>query len=430
MELTKSQQEAITTIKELVKYEKFPKIYVLAGAAGTGKTTLLKLIPDELGGLPVAVAPTGKAALRLNEVTGIPTTTIHSWLYKVHQNNESGQLSFSRKDPEETKRADKPPLLCIDESSMVDETLWEDIYDVCVMLEMNILCIGDHEQLPPVLQKPDAKIPFSLVSPHFNSTKRLVLTEIVRQALDSPIIRASIAVRDGNISSALLTLPKINSAVLVNTIKEMYTADRGVFICHQNTTRQRVNQVVRSQLGCKNGELVETEPLLVMENNPYAQVFNGESLKFLGWDDTVKPREIHDRYNDVRTTTGFGIARVEHNKEIKKVILSDAQVLGLIPDKFSSFSLRKSAEIAYLQQRDLSRMSEEERMRFMSEPRFLSANLGYVLTCHKAQGSEWPEVVVGVETSLQLHKDDSKRWLYTAITRAKEKVTICLAPKV
>jgi exodeoxyribonuclease V alpha subunit len=160
---TKGQADAIAMAKRLTEWTGSPRVGVLAGVAGTGKTTCLRMVAEEIG-YPLIVTPTGKASIRVREATGLQASTIHSWMYHPDENEQTGEVSFSKKTPTEIDRGEAG-LLIVDEGSMVDEDLWDDIYDVCSMVQLNILAVGDPFQLEPVKQRDTDGEPFNLMSP-------------------------------------------------------------------------------------------------------------------------------------------------------------------------------------------------------------------------------------------------------------------------
>ena len=179
---------------------------IVAGYSGVGKTTIVKVFAHEFG-TPLVITPTGKSALRVREATGLDARTIHRWIYKVVEDPKTGGVKFVRRNSEEIE---KPPsrLIVLDEASMVSAEIWRDVYSVCEQHDLRLICVGDAFQLPPV-QERNAP-PFSILSPEFArelGAERVEMTEVTRQALDSPVIRASMALRAGRGLSALTSCP-------------------------------------------------------------------------------------------------------------------------------------------------------------------------------------------------------------------------------
>lgn len=424
---TLGQTRALEMIQGLREYKDEPRICVLAGFAGAGKTYLIQFIPQEMKGMPMMVAPTGKAASRIKDLTGLTASTIHSWIYSARE-DQWGEVSYSLKEPNQIKAGEVPLLVC-DEASMVGEDLWEDIYSTCCALHMNILLIGDPFQLPPVQEKGSDDTPrqgpeFNLMSPDFQSNERLVLTEILRQAQESPIIRASMMVRDGGVAKAVMALPRIKPAELAQRAAENYRKG-GVTLAHKNATRLSLNQRIRSQLDLPQGEIVAGEPLLVIQNNIRAQIYNGDTPIFQTWvEGPGAPHDLKDPIRKESARGSFGKARVQG----QEVMLCPERTFGQLEQIRNAVFVKRVAAVygtGALDPEDLRGMSAEEINENLGPP-FLDTNLGYVLTVHKAQGSEWKNVVICLESSVPMKKEEGLRWMYTAITRARDSVSVCL----
>lgn len=434
--LTKGQEEALVMIKGLETYEGKPKRAVLAGYAGSGKTYLLHELPGLFGRMPTFVAPTGKAAARIREAAGVNSSTIHSWLYNASEDPNTGEVSFSLKEPDQLREnVGEIPILVIDEASMVGEGLWDDVYEACCILRMNILLVGDPFQLPPVQErdKPTGggdengqpRPPFNLMDTNFEFSQRTVLTEIVRQATESPIIRATMLLRDGHPAKAIMALPRITKAQLPEAAAENWKSCQGVVIAHKNETRMGLNLKVRERLGKPAGVLTSGEPMLILQNSVRAQVFNGETPIFTGW--SAAPGAGHQLYDSLRKEEGmgtFGLALVGG----KEFYVCPERIFGKL-EKLRPQVFSKRVKAVYgqgnIDEREARTMSAVELEKRLGKP-YVDANLGYCLTAHKAQGSEWEQVIVCLESSVNTKNDEGLRWLYTSLTRSRSRVQVCL----
>ncbi len=377
------------------------QIGVLRGFAGTGKTTLLKVIGSELGEVTI-VTPTGVAANRVAQASGMFALTIHRWRYKPKVDGVSGKLVFTPKDPSVDMQRPESGLIVIDEASMVDEKLWDDIWDAAKVLGCSVLAIGDPFQLPPVAQ---AETYFNMLDPAFKSHFNVTLTEVLRQALDSPIIRASMAIRCGDYMDALMDLPRVfDDQFLAKAVAIQQS--RGAIICHKNTSRQWLNNTIRKTLGIEPGVLQDNEPLLILKNNYELNRFNGEVATFQGWKQGYEPGVeygLYDAYAKKEAKSKIGIAHIDGVESALAIGVLD----GTIDDKFNSGSIEG-----------------EVKRKFGKDTKYLHANFGYALTAHKSQGSEWDDVMVIMEPSIQPDTTMGRRHLYTAVTRARKNVWI------
>lgn len=399
-ELTADQIAADKLIKDWFLHST-KQIFVLAGYAGTGKTTLLKhtvcetlgLIPDESAAF---VTPTGKAATVLIR-SGIPATTLHRLIYQsITQEQEievNGKkvkiekLIFKRRES-----IDKSiKLIVLDEASMVSDSVLFDLMEFGVKM---LLC-GDNAQLPPVeglntyLQHPD-----------------YTLTAIVRQQLDNPIIRLSQMAREGK----YIPYGKYGDSVAVNS-KRLFVGERrknyflkaDQIICGTNKTRTSINAEIRSFK--RLGQLPATDDKLICVLNNWEQYIDRD-YRFNLVNGIIGT--AYDPFYDSNTGIGF--------MQFKPDFL-DELCPGAIPFDTGIFTqdryLFKHGD--YFEKFD----ENGEPVGAFTLNRF---EYGYCISCHKAQGSEYDNVIVIDES--YAFKEDKNRWLYTAITRAKKKLIL------
>lgn len=404
MNLTQDQQKGLEMVKRLVAAPK-TRVAVLAGFAGTGKTTLLRAIAETVG-TPIVITPTGKAAARVKEAAGIAATTVHRWMYKAKE-KMGGGLSFERLPPDSLNKGECG-LIVVEEASMLGRDVWEDIYDNAVILGMKVLLIGDPFQLPPVEDRGESS--FSVLDPNAGIAHEYVLmTEVLRQAQESLVIRASMAIRGGDMMAAQTILPRVKPSDFIEAGARIQSKG-GVVICYRNDTRHWANVSIRETRRLPVADLAADEPILVLKNNYPLGVFNGETHRFKSW--RVAPMGIHtvfDRWQKTREETRFGVGNfaTEDGAEFGAVVAVE-EFFGRL--KSSMVAIATTAEIVHPQLP------------------VLNANFGYTMTAHKAQGSEWDDVLVAWEPSLKFwgeFKDASLRWLYTAVTRSKTTCSVC-----
>lgn len=398
--LTEGQERAVKLAKRLT--EAPGGIGLIKGYAGTGKTTTLVEILKELGEV-VLLAPTGKAAARIQEITGVGASTLHRWIYKVQTDEKTGEPTFSRKGWEDIQ-VPVSRLVVMDEASMVGQDMYNDLTEVVSALKCSLLLIGDGFQLPPV-SKIDEK-PFSVFEGIVPEKNTVVLEEIMRQALDSPIIRASLQIRNGELAEAMSEI----DIVLPEDLETQLADDKyGMIVCWKNDTRHRLNNMVR-EVRKFGTELRAGEPLLVLRNNYAAEVYNGEVHTFSGWIDNLGRKDIR-----VPTSTGAETVRVDFGTALlgdKEVILAKDVLMGH-GDKLSPYHLERG--IKFWLKKKMS---------------YIHANLGYALTCHKCQGSQAQSVLVCIEKNSmwRYRQVEGLRSLYTAVTRAQTNVSLAHLP--
>jgi hypothetical protein len=250
------------------------------------------------------------------------------------------------------------------------------------------------------------------------------LTEITRQALDSPILRASMVLRESSrIDTALKDLNRVFMRKFDETCLKVYQAG-GAVIVHKNDTRHKINRVVRKQLGY-GPDIQEKEPLLVLRNTYEIDRFNGEVVTFGGWHKyDATPIPVVDRFKSITQNMSFGCGLVDG----EKVLLSPEQIHGeaweMNQGVIFKASRRYYGDNYHDEELDgplyIQAQGDSKKSIYVGPPH-LHTNFGYALTAHKSQGSEWNEVLVLIETSTRPTSYEGRRWLYTAITRAKER---------
>ncbi len=389
--LTADQRRALALIERVVSAGHGAISFgVINGYAGTGKTTLLK----QLGHLnPLQLAPTGKAALRLLEATGVPSYTIHRVLYAVFEDDDG--------DPHFKPRNAQPPsgckLIVVDEASMVSERVFNDVLAWAALHRLPVVFVGDRAQLPPVAHRgEDAFSVLKVPTPH-----RVDMTEVVRQAATSPVLAASLQLRRGAWREAFARFPRVGPGVLVEEAYDVFQRG-GMVITHSNRTRTALNAALRELQGYPAG-IQPGEPLLVLRNNYGLDRYNGEVVLFNRW--SLPPEAVF--WEAGQREVHPGIAELEGGRE---AWLCQEGVDGLGDG------------------REVRRLAREYQGTFaehFSDPLpFLQAEYGYALTCHKSQGSESDDVLVVIEPSVPLNSREGWQWAYTAITRARHRVRL------
>lgn len=330
---------------------------------GSGKSTMVRSIVEylHLEENVAYVTFTGKASLVLRN-KGLPATTIHKLIYNCYL-DKYGKLVVYKKEylPEHIK------LIVIDEISMVSKKLLEDL----MSFNIPIIALGDHGQLEPIgednglLKKPD-----------------FVLTEIIRQAENNPIIRLSKLVREGqfermNNSNIKVFYPKDFDYSMVEWADQT--------LCGFNSTRNIINKNVRKCFFHTEEQLpIIGEKIISLRNK---------------WD------TLDSQNNPLINGTICNVARIDKN-----IFNGTILKLTLIDCYNKSYFEELQIDTNVFKNRPIPINSKLPVFDF-----------GYCITVHKSQGSEWDKVLLFDEC---LNKETYKRWLYTGITRAKDKIVI------
>ncbi|MFN0264242.1 ATP-dependent RecD-like DNA helicase [Tepidamorphus sp. 3E244] len=369
MALTDQQANALKSVADWLKERNRQQIFRLFGYAGTGKTTLARTIAEEIGGNVLFAAFTGKAAQVLRSRGASNARTIHSLIYRPRGEEvqeETGTVSptFSIN---RTSPLSDASLVIIDECSMVDEELGRDL----LSFGTPVLVLGDPGQLPPVSGG-------GFFTDH---PPDVMLTEIHRQARDNPIVELARQVREGE----RLDYGTYGESMVVRRgdIPEGRVPEADQVLVGTNRTRHRYNRRLREIAGFDDPLPCAGDRLVCLRNDPKKGLLNG-SL----WTVSSAPRTTKPAQTMIVQSDDDGL-----DKDMVKIkVLKQA---FLEPD----------ADIPWQLQR-----------------RHDAFDFGYALTVHKAQGSQWSDVVVFDESFA--FKDHPDRWLYTAITRAADRVTI------
>lgn len=364
------QDKAIKAVEAWIKDKKGPQIFRLFGYAGTGKTTLAKHLAEDVKGLVLYACFTGKAAMVLRKKGCEDASTIHSLIYKARQDEVTGEVDFILNRDSAAANAE---LIVIDEVSMVGEELARDL----LSYGKKVLVLGDPAQLPPVKGE----------GFFINATPDMMLTEVHRQAAENPIIRMSMEIRDGR----MLMPGQYGDSLVIQRAsvepEQMRSMVLGAdqLLCGLNRTRQTFNARIRTlkQLAGSQADWHPTagDRLVCLRNNREKSLFNG------------------------------GLWEVQTASASKGKI--EVRVASLDEPDRAPVDIEVLEEFFKGTEKDLDWRKRKDSDEF---------TYGWALTCHKSQGSQWDSVIVFDEA--RCFRDDAAKWLYTAITRAAEKVTV------
>ncbi|WP_417686907.1 ATP-dependent DNA helicase [Roseibium sp.] len=348
------------------------QVFRLFGYAGTGKTTLARHLAEGIDGDVCFGAFTGKAAHVLRQKGCEDAGTIHSLIYRPRSSKEEEEVDDDEEDagPQFAIKRDSAAatakLIVIDECSMVDEDLGRDL----LSFGTPVLVLGDPAQLPPV----KGGGYFTEAEPD------VMLTEVHRQAQDNPIVRMSMDIREGRKldygaygESQVIGRKEIDK-------EQILSADQ--VLVGTNKTRRLYNGRIRELKGFTTPMPSVGDKLVCLRNDKTKGLLNGGL-----W--TVsrlrQPRGNTLRF-DVKPEDEVGKQKVQV-KVLPAMFEDGAEAIP--------YAIRRKAD---------------------------EFDYGYALTVHKSQGSQWDDVVLFDESwAFREHRD---RWLYTAVTRAAERITV------
>lgn len=414
-------------------------VFLLCGYAGTGKTTLVSALVRALHEVEVPtvlLAPTGRAAKVLAAYADYPASTIHRKIY--YPPGQGKPFAAVMDNPH------KNTIFIVDEASMIgakdagSDVLTDLIHYVYSGHFCRIIFVGDTAQLPPVgCENSPALRPEELRS-YGLRVSRVQLTHTVRQAGSSGILFNATAQRKQMLLDPLerpyfnfnfddvIALP---GEELQETISELYAADgveETVLITRANWRATKFNLAIRSQILDRTEELSRDELLLVAKNN-YHWAAKIRELDFIANGDTARISRIYsteERY-------GFRFADVKIEFPYRSVELDCKIILDCLTSDAPALTADQQQALFDAVYSDPSLFSESTpryvRLKAMkSNPYFqaLQVKYAYAITCHKAQGGQWSNVIAdlgGVQPEALLTLD-FHRWLYTATTRATERL--------
>lgn len=402
------QEQALRCVFKWLKNSKSQQVFRLFGFAGTGKTTLSKFIAEAVlngingirSGHVLFAAFTGKAALRLKQKGCLNASTIHSLIYRPIIDNKTGQVTGFTLNQESPLRT--ATLLIVDEVSMVNEEQGQDLLSFGVP----ILCLGDPGQLPPVRGE----------GFFINEKPDYMLTKITRQAKDNPIIHLATLARKGEI----IQPGRYGDSIILKpgkSLSDNRLLEANQILCGTNNTRQSLNQRYRQLAGYAEQDPfypIKEERLICLRNNNSNGLLNGTQWT-LPEPPAIKPILTISNYREYITRQAPPKWEETKWKGLYVKLLSIDGMLGPDEEPLTLSDIQISCH--------LFDNSEEPPWRdIASTDQF---DFAYAITVHKGQGSEWESVLLIEESDI--FREHKNKWLYTAITRASEKLVIILS---
>lgn len=365
LELTPRQQQVLQLLEDFVAGRYFnpehPKVVIIDGFAGTGKSTTISFFLDKMKnrGKDYAVLTyTGKASQVLQEKGLNTARTIHSFLYDAIVEND-GSITYKLKDPSSPYCEFDKDFILVDESSFIDDKIYDELYDNCE----KIIYVGDSYQLS--LNRTD-----KLAIPDIN------LYEPLRFALESEIGRLANDIRMQN------RLPYTYRHEHKISWKDVSNYD--IIICYRNDTRNMLNLNYRRNVLGTTGLVGLGEKIMFLSNS---------------MTDT-----INDRGKDLKIVNGL-IITLEEKPLVVREYGGDG-VIFKYKDKLFSFT--EKLKFVKLKNGQFIFQKYQDKDCILVHP----VTYAYAITCHKAQGSEWDNV-------LFIKESNDPHYLYTGVTRAR-----------
>ena len=422
------------------------EVFVLKGYAGTGKTTVVSTIVNHLIDVNkkyVLLAPTGRAAKVIANYSNKPAFTIHKKIY-FPKKGKSGGVNFTMQ-----QNKHKNTLFIIDESSMISDVNSESkLYENGSLLDdlisyvysgenCKMILIGDTAQLPPVHLDISPALNCDTLELNYNKdVKTIELDEVMRQEENSGILYNATQLREilkeSFITDFKFKLKGFKDIIrltdgydiqdAINQAYSNYSIEDTAFIVRSNKRANQYNQQIRTKILDKENDLSVGDFLMVVKNN-YFWLKDSDDAGFIANGDIVEVLEIFS-FNELY---GFNFAKVKvrmidypNQKPLETIV-----ILNTITSESPSLTYDESNLLYQEVMKDYEGETKFKQFQKVKENEFFNAlqvKFSYAITCHKSQGGQWNTVFVEQPYLPDGIDRDYIRWLYTAITRAKDKL--------
>ena len=422
------------------------ELFLLKGYAGTGKTTVISELVNNLASIQkkyVLLAPTGRAAKVIANYSNKQAFTIHKKIY-YPKKGRSGSVGFTLKENKHTNT-----VFIIDESSMISDVVTDSkLYENGSLLDdlisyvysgtnCKMILIGDTAQLPPVQLDISPALNSDTLSMNYNKEVfSIELDEVMRQAEKSGILYNATELRellkDSFITDFQFKLRGFNDIVrlsdgfdiqdAIESAYRNYSIEDTCFIVRSNKRANQYNQQIRTKILDKESELSVGDFLMVVKNN-YFWLKDSDEAGFIANGDIVEVLEIFA----FKELYGFNFAKVKirmvdypDQKPFETIVL-----LNTITSESPSLTYDESNRLYQEVMKDYEGETQYKKFQKVKENEYFNAlqvKFSYAITCHKSQGGQWNTVFIEQPYLPDGISVEYVRWLYTAITRAKDKL--------
>lgn len=445
-EPTNSQHILLTKLTDFILDTNNNALFIIKGYAGTGKTTAISTVVNNLwriGKKAVLLAPTGRAAKVISGYSNKQAFTIHKKIY-FPKKNKSGGVDFTLQTNKHSNT-----IFFVDEASMISDSpigtklfetgsLLDDLISyVYSGLHCKLVFIGDTAQLPPVkLAISPALDAEKLTLSYQKEVIEIELSEVMRQHADSGILvnatelRLILANEGFNNFQFQLGYPDLIRLIdgydIEDAINTAYTnigVEDTTFIVRSNKRANQYNQQIRSKIRGQENEISTGDYIMVVKNN-YFWLEETSEAGFIANGDICEILEIFS----TKELYGFRFAEVKirmidypDQKPFETVLLLDT-----LTSESPSLSYEESNRLYHEVAKDFAQeKSKYKQLLAIKNSNYFNAlqiKFAYAVTCHKSQGGQWKTVFIEQPYLPDGQNIEYLRWLYTAVTRAREKV--------
>ena len=441
---TNNQKKIIEKLSVWLSDDDYSRIFLLNGYAGTGKTTIIAAFVaalKELGIKPILLAPTGRAAKVLTRYSNLTAYTIHKKIYRektISDYQSKFSLDYNR---------EHDALFIVDEASMLSTNSSDSVFGSGNLLDdlvqyvrqgkrCRLMLVGDDAQLPPVGDDLSPALQPSELLP-YGDVEYATMDEVVRQSQDSGILFNATMLRcmlENNIYEIphfdlkFKDFRQVQGGELLEELQDCYDSfgrDETIVITRSNKRANRYNEGIRRHNLSAEEEIESGDMLMIVKNNyHYTEQDKDSPMSFVANGDVARLKRIR-RFEEF-----YGFRFIDATLQFPDYNDYEMQVkilLDTLTSESPSLTREQSNQLFMEVEKDYADItSKSKRYKAIREnPHFnaMQIKFAYAVTCHKAQGGQWKAVFVdrcifGDEPMTR----DMLRWLYTAITRATERV--------
>ena len=448
---TEEQRLALAEISDFI-FSDEEKILLLKGYAGTGKTSLLGALVKALNSLQqktILMAPTGRAAKVFSEYAGQKAFTIHKKIYR--QKEFSNELSGFTLAP----NLHAHTLFIVDESSMISN-LSTGSYSFgsgCLLNDLmsyvfsgsccKVILLGDTAQLPPVPEPESPALNINYLHRYSLPIREINLTEVVRQDKESGILFNATLIRESLRKAKCDLFPvihlnpfsdveKVSGEDFMEAISAAYHRDgidETIIICRSNKQAILYNNGIRNRILCREEEISSGDRLMVVKNN-YSLTEQHQEMDFIANGEMMEVARVRRTYNIYGCRFCDLLVRFrDYDLELEIRVLLDT-----LQDESPALSKEQNDKLFFHILEDYAdeptKAGKIKKMKVDPFYNTVQIKYAYAVTCHKAQGGQWQNVFLDIGYLTQeMLGENFYRWLYTAVTRATQRLYFVNLPK-
>jgi len=444
---TPGQEQAILSMSEFCVKSQSDRVFLLTGYAGTGKSTLIGGLVrtlDQFKRSSVLMAPTGRAAKVISQYSNREAFTIHRKIY-VPRSQKGGGIKFALQ-----ANKHRNTLFIVDEASMVPDTNTDaKVFDGQSLLDdlmtyvysgpgCQLMFVGDLAQLPPVHLNISPALDPDVLRIQFHKTvTQSALTEVVRQKEQGDIVSNATNIRQWiqqdtpeqlhfDLGRQDELIRPFGGQEVLEALEQAFSKDnldQAVVIVRSNKRANLYNQQIRQRILFRDQELCVGDVLMVVKNN-YYWLKPADSAGFIANGDIIEVLEIFE----FLSIYGFDFAkvRVRMLDYPGQPPFNTVLILDTINSESSSLTYEQSNALYQAVREDYAEVkSNYKKFLEIKNNQFFNAlqvKYSYAITCHKSQGGQWDRVFVEQPYLKEGINKEYLRWLYTAMTRAKNQL--------